>query len=125
MRVTDGNGQSSTKAFSLTNNALAVVTVQANPANGGTVSGGWTFPVGSQQPIAASAATGFVFAAWDDGNTDNPRTVTVPVPARMPCSLWVSGRQQPPGLGLQALVFLRQLLSWSRQDWHSPSLPHG
>ncbi len=56
----------------------ATITVAANPANGGTVSGGGTFPVGSQQSISAEANTGWSFTSWSDGNTQTPRTVTVP-----------------------------------------------
>ena len=53
------------------------IVVAANPPNGGTVSGGGTFPVGSQQQIAATPASGWTFSGWSDGNAQNPRTVTV------------------------------------------------
>lgn len=58
--------------------ATAVLTVLASPSQGGTVSGGGTYPVGSQQPISAMANLGWSFSQWQDGSTQNPRTVTVP-----------------------------------------------
>lgn len=58
--------------------ATAAITVVANPSNGGTVSGGGTYPVGSSQSISATASNGWTFISWNDGNTQNPRTITVP-----------------------------------------------
>jgi len=55
----------------------ATITVVANPASGGTVNEGGTFAVGSQQQISASASSGWTFTGWSDGNTQNPRTITV------------------------------------------------
>ena len=57
--------------------ASATISVQANPSNGGTVSGGGTFPVGSSQQISATANSAWTFTAWTGGNTQNPRTITV------------------------------------------------
>jgi glucuronoarabinoxylan endo-1,4-beta-xylanase len=52
--------------------------VLANPANGGTVTGGGTYSVGAQAQIAASPDAGWVFTAWSDGVNQNPRDFTVP-----------------------------------------------
>ena len=58
--------------------ASAMITVQANPVNGGTVSGAGTYVVGSSQSIAATATNGWIFTGWSDGgNTQSPRTITV------------------------------------------------
>ncbi len=54
------------------------VSVQASPATGGTVSGGGGFAVGASTSISATANTGWTFTGWSDGNTQNPRTITVP-----------------------------------------------
>ena len=43
----------------------------------GTVSGGGTYEAGSQVTITATAAEGYHFVSWNDGDTDNPRTITV------------------------------------------------
>jgi hypothetical protein len=57
--------------------APGTITVLASPPNGGTVSGGGSFVVGSQQQISASTNAGWAFTGWSDGVTQNPRTVTV------------------------------------------------
>ena len=43
----------------------------------GTVSEGGTYDYGSEIQISATARDGYQFVSWDDGNTDNPRTITV------------------------------------------------
>ncbi|MBR5984303.1 MAG: leucine-rich repeat domain-containing protein, partial [Bacteroidales bacterium] len=53
-----------------------ITVVSANP-NHGTVAGGGTYPEGSVIFIEANANEGYEFASWDDGNTDNPREITV------------------------------------------------
>ena len=54
------------------------VAVLASPVNGGTVSGGGVYPVNGSAQLSATAASGWVFTAWNDGSTQNPRTITVP-----------------------------------------------
>ncbi len=45
------------------------ITVTANPTNGGTVTGGGTFPTGSTHTVTATANTGFTFVNWtENGN---------------------------------------------------------
>ena len=56
---------------------LLPITVQSSPVNSGTVSGGGSYPCGSQQTITANGNSSWTFAGWSDGNYDNPRTVTV------------------------------------------------
>lgn len=51
------------------------ITVNASP--GGTVSGGGTYEYGKSVTLAATPNTGYIFKQWSDGNTSNPRTVTV------------------------------------------------
>ena len=43
----------------------------------GTVAGSGVFKVGEQITLKATANEGYKFTQWSDGNTDNPRTVTV------------------------------------------------
>ena len=57
----------------------AVVTLIATPSEGGTVNGGGTFEIGSEVQISATANTGWMFTEWNDGDTQNPRTITVPL----------------------------------------------
>ena len=54
-----------------------VITVSANPTNGGTVTGGGTYHYGDTPTLTATPATDYEFQGWDDGVTDNPRTITV------------------------------------------------
>src|SRR5262249_51361943 len=56
----------------------ATIIVEANPSFGGTSGGIGTFDVGAQQQISATPAQCFIFTGWSDGNTENPRTITVP-----------------------------------------------
>ncbi len=57
----------------------ANLAVLPSPPNGGTVSGGGEFTVGSSEMIWATANSGWQFSKWnEDGSTANPRTVIVP-----------------------------------------------
>lgn len=52
------------------------ITASANAVEG-TVVGGGIYEAGAQVTLAAIGNTGYHFAQWADGNTDNPRQVTV------------------------------------------------
>ena len=53
------------------------ITVNVNPENAGTVTGGDTYASGATAVLTAIANQGWYFTQWNDGNTDNPRSVTV------------------------------------------------
>ena len=53
------------------------ITVTANDPAMGSVSGGGTYDEGSVITLTATPNSGYRFMCWNDGNTDNPRTVTV------------------------------------------------
>ena len=53
------------------------ITVTANNATMGTVTGGGEYEEGSSVTLTATANAGFVFKNWEDGSTNNPRIVTV------------------------------------------------
>lgn len=53
------------------------ITVYANPTNGGTVTGGGTYNYGTTVNLTANPYSGFTFDHWQDGNNNNPRTITV------------------------------------------------
>ena len=53
------------------------IELQSNDTLLGTVSGSGTYPEGSTIEISAWPKAGAVFASWSDGNTDNPRSITV------------------------------------------------
>lgn len=52
-------------------------TVTVTAGTGGTVSGGGTYTQGSTATLKATPNSGYKFVKWNDGNTSNPRTVTV------------------------------------------------
>ncbi|MBQ6275699.1 MAG: leucine-rich repeat domain-containing protein, partial [Bacteroidales bacterium] len=53
-----------------------ITVVSANP-DFGSVSGSGTYEQGTEVAISATPATHYHFVQWNDGNTDNPRTITV------------------------------------------------
>lgn len=53
------------------------LTVDANDATMGHVSGGGAYTMGETATLTATPYNGFHFVQWQDGNTDNPRFVTV------------------------------------------------
>ena len=54
-------------------------TITAESANTsmGTVTGGGTYDAGTTIQLTATAYQGYEFVTWQDGNTSNPRTITV------------------------------------------------
>lgn len=57
--------------------SLKSYTIVVEAENGGTATGGGTFPYGTQVTITATADDCYVFAQWHDGNTEDERVVTV------------------------------------------------
>lgn len=53
------------------------ITVKSNNDAYGTVTGGGTFAEGTTATLTATPKDGYMFEKWQDGNTENPRTVTV------------------------------------------------
>lgn len=54
-----------------------VLTLEANDPTMGSVFGGGTYEAGTEATLTATPNEGYRFVCWQDGNTDNPRTVTV------------------------------------------------
>lgn len=53
------------------------INVAANPAAGGTVTGGGTYHYMDTVVLEAHPNPGYSFTGWDDGNTHNPRSIVV------------------------------------------------
>ena len=53
------------------------ITAISNDASMGTVAGSGVYKKGTIVQLAAMPTSGYQFAKWDDGNTDNPRSITV------------------------------------------------
>lgn len=57
--------------------ATYTVAVETENPLMGSVYGGGTFPYGTETTIGATPNVGFHFVGWQDGNMNNPRTLTV------------------------------------------------
>jgi nucleoid DNA-binding protein len=53
------------------------VTLTASPANGGTLAGAGLYNSGAAATLVATAAAGYAFQSWSDGNTSAQRILTV------------------------------------------------
>lgn len=72
------HGNASYKALFMQNSTPTyIITVLSNNPSLGTVSGGGEYPQGSTIEITATPSAEAIFSGWDDGNTDNPRSITV------------------------------------------------
>ena len=57
--------------------APGTITVNTNNSEWGTVSGSGVYPIGYVDTLQANAIYPYQFVSWQDGNTDNPRIITV------------------------------------------------
>ena len=53
------------------------LTVESNDSSMGYVTGSGEYPYRQDVEISATANTGYIFSHWNDGNTDNPRTIQI------------------------------------------------
>ena len=53
------------------------ITVNSNNDEWGTVTGAGTYADGATATLTATPKEGYLFVKWQDGNTENPRTITV------------------------------------------------
>ena len=53
------------------------ITVNSNNDAWGTVTGAGTYADGATATLTATPKEGYLFVKWQDGNTENPRTITV------------------------------------------------
>ena len=77
VNIANNNGSANFTVYPASQ-STAMITVQPNPGNGGTVGGGGTYAVGSSQQISANPYNGWTFTGWNDSTTQNPRTILVP-----------------------------------------------
>ena len=71
------NNATYTALFHMTGTPNYTVTVTSNDPNLGSVNGSGNYPQGSVIQISAMPFAGCRFIGWNDGNTDNPRDITV------------------------------------------------
>ena len=55
----------------------AAVSLSVNSPSMGSASGNGIYAIGEDVNISASSSYGYHFTHWNDGNTDNPRTITL------------------------------------------------
>ena len=72
--VTVNNNMSFTAYFTANQ---YTITVNANPSNGGMVTGGDTYTYGATAVLTATPNSGFEFLQWSDGNPNSTRYITV------------------------------------------------
>ena len=75
--ITVTQDASFTALFNYTGVPEYALKVIPNNPDWGTVSGEGTYPAGSVVEVSATPTDSTRFVSWDDGNTDNPRYVTV------------------------------------------------
>ena len=73
----DALGNRTTKKVTGSNAETFTITTNVTPEGSGTVTGGGTYAKGSSVELKAIANAGFEFKQWSDGETANPRSVTV------------------------------------------------
>ena len=66
-----------TAVFGETPVAYYTITTDVNPFGAGVVEGGGTYPEGTSVEIVALPNGGYEFDCWNDGNSENPRNITV------------------------------------------------
>lgn len=86
------------------------LSLSVTPAGGGTVTGAGTYREGTQVEISATAAQGYNFLRWSDGNTNATRTVTVNADMSLQAVFGVPGTlvklsQDSEGVSAQAATF--------------------
>ena len=76
-QVTVTGNATYTAIFSAVGTTYYNVTTFVSPTNAGAVTGAGTYQEGSSVTLEAIPNQGYTFSEWNDGVTDNPRTVTV------------------------------------------------
>lgn len=88
---------------------LLTLTVDVNYDEMGEATGSGTYPYGTQIQITATPYDGYSFVEWNDGNTDNPRTIELnssltiqaifeassPIPSAYQLVEWLKGTGNP------------------------------
>ncbi len=75
--VTVNFNMSLSATFEKVEDPIKSVTATITPGHGGATAGSGTYTEGTTITISASPDTGYKFVKWSDGNTDNPRTITL------------------------------------------------
>lgn len=88
------------------------ITVSANDPSMGTVTGGGTYALDETVTLTATPNDGFQFTGWNDGKTENPRTITVTGDAE-----YIANFQAIPAVNGVAATFDNETLSFGWTDF--------
>lgn len=91
------------------------ITVNSNNTAWGTVTGGGTYAENATATLTATAKEGYKFVQWNDGNTSNPRTITVTADATYTATFAEEGTPgpNPPQPGEDGIkVLFNNSTSW-------------
>lgn len=72
---TGGDITSTTTLYAIWEQITYTVKLSADPADGGTVTGGGTYAAGTKVTISATANDGYEFTKWSDNNTNASREI--------------------------------------------------
>lgn len=94
------------------------IAVSASPAAGGTVSGGGSYPQGSNATVNASPKVGYAFVKWSDNGTSISTTPNYVFEVTQPRALVASFKTVPPTCTLSAKPTVLEpgksaILTWS------------
>lgn len=95
------------------------ITVTSEDTSMGTVTGGGTYDYGESVQIRATAKTDHRFVQWSDGNTTNPRTITVSGNATYTAEFAKVNRLEvsPTSLSFEATGGTKQITITSNVSW--------
>ncbi|MBP5411770.1 MAG: hypothetical protein J6Y47_00790 [Bacteroidales bacterium] len=93
------------------------ITATSNDATMGTVTGSGVYKKGTIVQLEAIPASGCQFEKWEDGNTDNPRSITVEKNATYTAVFFVKGSFSVSST--QRVLFASGNLQWSATGSHT------
>ena len=95
------------------------ITVNSDDTSMGTATGGGTYDYGESVRITATPKTDYRFVQWSDGNTTNPRTITVTGNATYTAEFVKVNRLEvsPTSLSFEAAGGTKQITITSNVSW--------
>jgi len=106
--ITVTRDSSFTAMFALVN---YTINARSNDPDAGTVTGSGVYTYPQQVTLEATANEGYFFGGWNDGNVDNPRTITVDASRE-----FVAWFYEKPTLCMVSVENDRNVVSWAKSD---------
>ncbi len=86
-----------------------VYSLSVSVAGEGTVTGAGEYKKSTTATLTATAASGYTFSQWSDGNTDNPRTITMTQNLTLTAVFTAVGGGATGGIGLFSVSATQQV----------------